>query len=742
VTSAGYEIDRLLRDLAVSAAGVGVFDWDLATGRLAWDDRLLEIFGYEPETFPGTIEAFNARVHPDDLPHVTRALDEAIATCGEYEAEYRIVLPGGRTRWVAARGRALCEVVAGRLPPDAPRRPTPYAPPGEAPGSALAHSAVRVVGAAYDTTGRREGDARVVEVLEAMPAAFFSLDTDWRFTYANAEAERLLAQPRHTLLGRVLWELFPSALGSAFETNYRYAMRERKPVAFDAYYPEPLDAWYEVRAWPAADGLSVYFLETTARRAAQEQAAQAARRAALLAEVNRQLGETLDAEEAVARFARLIVPSLADWCLLTLVDPRQPGAERRNGLHDAGDWRRGLRDVGWAHVEADGEEMLAQYARTRLPALGDHSPLARARITGRPVVLPTRAAGAFLDALAPGPAREAMEQLAPRSAAVLPVSGRSDTLALMTVATGSDRRPLSDQDLETLVDAAARAGFALDNARLYNEQLALAEQLQRSLLTEPPEPDHVQIVARYEPAAEAAQIGGDWYDAFLQADGATMLVIGDVVGHDYTAAAAMGQLRGLLRGIAVHSGDGPANILRGLDQAMRTLLIETTATAIVARIEQSDDERHRGVTHLRWANAGHPPIMIIDADGSVVALPGVDADVLLGVDPESERREVAITLDRGATILLFTDGLVERRDQDLTSGLDRLQRTLGELAHLPLDEMCDELLARLLPPTREDDVALIAVRLHRQDRLRPPEAGPNVVPDTVPDSPPVDPEAG
>src|SRR5205085_1795578 len=83
---------------------------------------------------------------------------------------------------------------------------------------------------------------------------------------------------------------------------------------------------------------------------------------------------------------------------------------------------------------------------------------------------------------------------------------------------------------------AARAGFALDNARLYNDQRALAEQLQRSLLTEPPEPDHVQIVARYEPAAEAAQIGGDWYDAFLQRDGAAVLVIGDVVGHDYTAA--------------------------------------------------------------------------------------------------------------------------------------------------------------------------------------------------------------
>src|SRR4051812_7043078 len=124
-----------------------------------------------------------------------------------------------------------------------------------------------------------------------MPAAFFSLDTEWRFTYANAEAERLLDKPRHALLGQVLWDLFPAAVGTAFETNHRYAMRERQAVTFDAYSPEPLDAWYEVRAWPSVAGLSVYFLETTARRAAQEQAAQAAARSALLAEVNRQLGE-------------------------------------------------------------------------------------------------------------------------------------------------------------------------------------------------------------------------------------------------------------------------------------------------------------------------------------------------------------------------------------------------------------------------------------------------------------------
>ena len=96
---------------------------------------------------------------------------------------------------------------------------------------------------------------------------------------------------------------------------------------------------------------------------------------------------------------------------------------------------------------------------------------------------------------------------------------------------------------------------------------------------------------RYEPAAEAAQVGGDWYDAFLQPDGATVLVIGDVIGHDTVAAAAMGQVRTLLRGIAATTGDGPADVLRRVDQVMQTLQVDTTATAVVARLEQTPEER-------------------------------------------------------------------------------------------------------------------------------------------------------
>ncbi len=136
--------ERVRWGLAIDAAGIGTFDWDLRTGELLWDERLIRMFGYTVEDFGHSIEAFNERLHPDDLPRVSEALQTSIETCGEYDSEYRVVLPDGETRWVHARGRTVADA-RGR--------------------------AARVLGAAYDTTGERAGEVRVARVLEAMPAA-------------------------------------------------------------------------------------------------------------------------------------------------------------------------------------------------------------------------------------------------------------------------------------------------------------------------------------------------------------------------------------------------------------------------------------------------------------------------------------------------------------------------------------------------------------------------------------------
>lgn len=665
--------------LSIDAAGIGTFDWDLGRDLLTWDARLIEMFGYDADSFDDTIDSFNARVHPDDLPRVTEALQTSIDKCAEYEAEYRIRLPGGGTRWVVARGRTL----AG---PDG--------------------TAERVVGVAYDVTAERTEDARVARVLEAMPAGFYSLDREWRFTHVNAAAEQLLGRSRSELLGAVIWEAFAATVGSTFEESYRKAARTGQPVAFDAYYPAPLNGWYEVRAWPSPEGLSVYFLEVTARRVAQEQAERSARRLALLSSVSAEFAGTMDARSAGTRLAELVAPALADWCAVSVFD-------------------RGARPaaVGAWHADPGSRTVVARYGRLRRDALPGGS------LEGHdPVGVWGPDAGC---AAATGEARELLEQLAPGRALAFAMRGRGRTLGVLTLGFSVGRTP-SAEDVATAQDVADRAGLALDNTRLYDQQQQLAEELQRSMLTEPPAPDHAEIVVRYLPAVEAARVGGDWYDAFLQACGTTMLVIGDVAGHDTAAAAAMGQLRSLLRGIAAYSNAGPGEVLRGLDAAMEVLQLRTLATAAVARFEQTDDEQARGVTRMVWANAGHLPPLAISPEGGVSVLADWRSELLLGVDPTVARTESTVVLDRGSTVVFYTDGLIERRDADLDAGLERLRAHLSELADRPLEDLCDELLERLVEGRPDDDVALVAVRLHRQDRPRPAEAGPIAVPGSVP----------
>jgi PAS domain S-box-containing protein len=678
---------------AVGAAGIGTFHWDLVTGALTWDDQLLALFGYGPETTDRSIDAFSARLHSEDAERVHALMSDAIDAVGEYRAEYRIVLPGGEQRWIAARGRALA---------------------GEA------GTAAQLIGAAWDISTRREAQDRLAQLVEEMAIGFIAMDADWVMTHANAEAERVTGTARERLLGRTLWDAFPAAVGTDFEHNYRRAAATGIPVVFEGYYPEPLDVWVEVRAVPATEGLALYFFDITERRRAQELSDQVAEREKLLYSVTEKLSATLDGAEAARRLTRLVVPRLADWCVVTLLDDGESGD------------RRAPRDTASWHRDPPLRDTVAAYARARPPTQREDPLVVRAMVTGTLQVLDR---GATVQALAtaPDPARDLLHRLAPESIAVMPLAGRNGPVGVLTLGVGSGRGGFADADLETARYVAARAGVVLDNARLYRQQRHLAESFQRSLLTPPPEPDHTQIVVRYIPAVEAAEVGGDWYDALVQPSGSTVLVIGDVVGHDVQAAAAMGQVRTMVRTLAAHDHEGPAAVLRDVEQVMQTLQAHILATAVVARLEQTPEQRAAGLTDLRWSNAGHPPPMVVLPDGRVQVLDGGRPDMLLGVRPDAPRREGVVTLPWGSVVLLYTDGLVESRHEHVDAGLDRLTTVLGELAGRDLDDLCDQVLARMLPTNPGDDVALVAVELHPQDRPRPWRAGPNRVPPGVPE---------
>lgn len=280
--------------------------------------------------------------------------------------------------------------------------------------------------------------------------------------------------------------------------------------------------------------------------------------------------------------------------------------------------------------------------------------------------------------------------------------------------TGEQHSPAERALLRSIAD---RAALVLDHSLLYAEQRETSLALQHALLTAPPERDDLQVFVRYQPALHAA-VGGDWYDAFVTESGGTVLVIGDVVGHDAHAAASMGELRGLLRALGFGSDGGPAQLLAETDRAAVGLGVDTLATAVVATVETSASRGWSESRRLRWSNAGHPPPFLISADGKVELL-DTSPELMLGIDPSAVRHDHDRELCDGDTLLLYTDGLVERRGAGIEAGLSALADALAEFATLTTDALCDAVLRRMLPHGADDDVALLAVRAQPRDRPRP-----------------------
>jgi serine phosphatase RsbU (regulator of sigma subunit) len=560
-------------------------------------------------------------------------------------------------------------------------------------------TAARDIAGMPGPAGERTG-ADLVRFLDAMPAAFCFLDGSWRFRYANTGAEELIGRSRADLLGRSLWDVVPATAGGDMADRCRSAVDAGQPATLEIPWPAPArvegpastqpPGWHEIRVWPGPDGVAVEIQDVTERRRTADEAGRAAARTALVAQVSAELSGALDGESALGRLARLVVPVLTDGCIVTVVD--------REGR---------ARDVGSWHADPGRRELMAQYAQVRLEALPAGSPVARALRAGTPI---TETVDAVLRMMRRGPARDLLAAIAPATAVVLPLSAEGRTVGVLTLYQDAGREARAD-DVDTARLVADQAGLAVARVHLQSQQAQLVEGLQRSLLTDPPEIPGMEVVVRYVPAAEAARVGGDWYDAFLQRDGTPVVVIGDVVGHDTAAAAAMGQLRGLLRGIAHHSGAGPAEVLGGLDDAIASMHTDTLATAVVARLEPVGPTGRCGRRTLRWTNAGHPPPIVVAPGGSVEVLGGARGDLMLGVDASAARAEPAAGLAPGSTVLLYTDGLVERRRSTLDEGTARLVEQVRELAGLPLPRLCDALLERLLRGTPEDDVALVAVRL-------------------------------
>ncbi|MGY1785568.1 SpoIIE family protein phosphatase [Geodermatophilus sp. SYSU D00698] len=570
----------------------------------------------------------------------------------------------------------------------------------------------------------------LVQAVEGMDRPLLVLDDDWRFRYVNPAGAAVLERTVAGLQGRGIWEEFPEAVGGPFEELYRHVRETGESGSTEAFFP-PLGRWFRADAFLTGAGLVVTYDDVTQRRRTEEERAAAvaaresaaaeaaaaaaraevsARHLVLLGDISQAMTSTTDVDEAVARFADLVVPLLADWCLVSVVDP---------------DGTR--RDVGRAHSDPAMVPAMHRYADLRVRSNRPTAPVPTALASGRPVVLPQVTDDDVRVMVADEASREALAPLRVSAVATFPLLARGEVFGAFTLVNGPERGPHTDVELRTAEIASRRAALALDNARLASAAQQVAERMQHSLLSPPVQPDHLELAVRYRPATRGVSIGGDWYDAFLQPDGDTVLVIGDVMGHDIEAAAAMGQVKTLVRAIAFDRLEEPAGVLRRVDHALVGLAVPAMATALVCRVEQTPAEAAVGLRRLRWATAGHPEPMLLLPDGTVRDL-SAPVGPPLGIGWRGPRADGHDVIPADSTLLLFTDGLFERRGVPLDESREELRRLVEAAAGSSLADLCDGLLASMLGDGAEDDVAVLAVRAHPVGGERPAEAGPEVLP--------------
>lgn len=561
-------------------------------------------------------------------------------------------------------------------------------------------------------------------VFDSVGAGMFVIDTTGRITAANPYAQRILDRPREGMLGLDLHELLhrdpegeptpreECRVLAVLDSGHPAEGSSESFLRGDGTLVPIIWATTPLQHGERLEGAVIVFHDFRAHRDAAEQTAahlaaleELTARLSLVAEISVVLVSTLDVPEMLDRLVRLLVPELGDWAVVDMVtDGRTKEVER-------------------VAVHAFGDQDTAEALKGPLPPLppASHAALMRALYSTQPVLFDAGDLAREPDEPLARAHRRLFDRLGGHSAVAVPLHTRRQVFGALTVARTGERPAYTDAEVLVLEDVARRAGLVMESAQLFAQQRHVAETMQRQLLTPLPQVDHLRFAARYQPAQQAAEIGGDWYDAFLLADGVMTMVIGDVVGHDLQAAAHMAEVRNMLRALAWDRQEPPSLIMRRLDEAMTNTSDAPMATAVFARIEGPEG----GPWYFHWVNAGHPPPLLVTADGRTRYLEeghgpllGMSAALHLGLDWPDAREE----LPAQSTLLLYTDGLVESRDHAIDTGLANLRRHAAALARRDVEDFCDELLARIDPGG--DDVALLALRV--------PAAGEGAGEDTAP----------
>ncbi|MEU5806518.1 SpoIIE family protein phosphatase [Streptomyces sp. NPDC047718] len=519
--------------------------------------------------------------------------------------------------------------------------------------------------------------------IRRLPGGSCALDLNGKVTFITERAADLLGEPVSRLIGALPWEALPWMDTPTVEDHYRAAMISRMPRSFLADHPDGRRLRFDL--YPDASGLSVRITQAAEEPApsaapppAAETAPSPSRAHALyqLIHLAASLTEAAHAQDVVDKAADQLVPALGAHAMALLVEEEQR-----------------LRIVGYRGYTA---ELMARF---------DGSPVsadtARAHVlrTGNPLFF-----GSPDELLAAYPATRVLDGMAAWAFLPLIASGRPVGSLVLGY---SHPRAFAPGERAILTAIAGLIAQALERARLYDSTHQLARSLQTGLLPRVlPQVPGLEVAARYLPAAQGLDIGGDFYDLIRIDDSTVAAAIGDVQGHNVNAAALMGQVR-----TAVHATAGapPAEVLARTNRLLTDLEPGLFTSCLYVHI---DFTRCRA----SLATAGHPPPLLRRADGSTTVLE-LPPGLLLGIDPDTAYTATEVPFAPGALLALYTDGLVETPGRDIGDAIGetaaRLTRTPR---HASLDLVADNLIghARHAAP-RKDDIALLLLR-HGYDR--------------------------
>ncbi|MFD7641096.1 SpoIIE family protein phosphatase [Kitasatospora sp. NPDC059795] len=544
-------------------------------------------------------------------------------------------------------------------------------------------------------------------VLDGTPAGVGVLDTELRFRYVNPALAAMNGVPAEQHLGRTIAELLPGV--DPREDLLRAVLADGRPREITSSGHTLAGSPLHQRYWHGAYhrletagrpvGLVGVLLEVTAAHRQQHELEQARARLALLDTAATRIGTTLDVDTTCGELAAFLVDHLADAATVELLP--HPDSRHARLLPDGG---RRLQRTAIA-AKPDLLEQIRQVGeRGEYVDYRPDSAVPRCLAEGRPVI-ENLLTESDLRRTAPNPERIAdFRALLIHSAMVVPLTARGHRIGTVTLLRAAPSPGFDEDDAVASQDLAVRAAINLDNARRYSREHAVAVDLQRAMLAEPgsPHPD-IAVAFRYRPAGTSALTGGDWYETVALPDGRTVLAIGDVMGHGIEAAAHMSHYQAMLRAMA---------------------LLEPSADRLLARMDglAGDVHDYRPSTCLAvyaepargrycFASAGHLPPAVVRPNGEVALLP-VEPGPPLGTGRNGYVPSTAV-LPPDHTLLLFTDGLVERRDEDIDRSLERFTARRLPAGAGP-DRLLDAVLAGA-PDPAEDDIALLAAAA----RVRP-----------------------